>query len=72
VDERTNELENRVDRLENNPSCNIDISDNDDFTDLKAVVEELASKMEDLEASPVDADDDDFQDAVRSVIRNHI
>lgn len=51
----------------------MDISDNDDFTDLKSVVEDLVSRVEDFETNgTIDADDDNFQDAVRSVIRNHI
>ena len=51
----------------------MDISDNDDFTDLKSVVEDLVSRVEDFETNgTIDADDSDFADAVRSVIRNHI
>jgi hypothetical protein len=36
------------------------------------MVEELKDQVESLEATPIDADDSDFADAVRSVIRNHI
>lgn len=74
-EEKFNEIDSRLDHLENddNPSCNVDISDNDDFTDLKSVVEDLVSRVEDFETNgTIDADDSDFQDAVRSVIRNHI
>lgn len=73
-EQKFNEIDTRLDHIENDddPSCNVDISDNDDFTDLKSVVEELKEQVEALEATPVDADNDDFQDAVRSVIRNHI
>jgi polyhydroxyalkanoate synthesis regulator phasin len=73
-EETFNKIDTRLDHIENddNPSCNVDISDNDDFTDLKSMVEELKDQVEALEATPVDADDSDFQDAVRSVIRNHI
>ena len=73
-EETFNKIDTRLDHIENddNPSCNVDISDNDDFTDLKAEVESLKEQVEALEATPVDADNDDFQDAVRSVIRNHI
>jgi polyhydroxyalkanoate synthesis regulator phasin len=75
TDEKFNDLGSQVSRLEeklDDPTCNVDISDNDDFTDLKAEVESLKEQVESLEATPVDADNDDFQDAVRSVIRNHI
>ena len=73
-EEKFDQIDSRLDHIENddNPSCNVDISDNDDFTDLKSVVEELKDQVESLEATPVDADDSDFADAVRSVIRNHI
>ena len=88
-EQKFNEIDTRLDHIENddNPSCNVDISDNDDFTDLKSTVDDLASKLEDFESTvddlnnkietlesngTVDADDDNFQDAVRSVIRNHI
>ena len=73
-EETFNKIDTRLDHIENddNPSCNVDISDNDDFTDLKSMVEELKDQVESLEATPVDADDSDFADAVRSVIRNHI
>ena len=73
-EEKFDQIDTRLDHIENddNPSCNVDISDNDDFTDLKSMVEELKDQVESLEATPVDADDSDFADAVRSVIRNHI
>ena len=51
---------------------NTHLSDNSEFQDLQRDVERLQEKLEELEATPVDADNDDFQDAVRSVIRNHI
>ena len=51
---------------------NINLSDNSEFSDLEAQVSRLDEKLDELEATPVDADNDDFQDAVRSVIRNHI
>jgi hypothetical protein len=74
-DQKFNEIDTRLDHIENddNPSCNVDISDNDDFTDLKSVVDDLVSRVEDFETNgTIDADDSDFADAVRSVIRNHI
>jgi hypothetical protein len=74
-EQKFNEIDTRLDHIENDdgPSCNVDISDNDDFTDLKSVVEDLVSRVEDFETNgTIDADDSDFQDAVRSVIRNHI
>jgi polyhydroxyalkanoate synthesis regulator phasin len=51
---------------------NTNLSDNSEFQDLQRDVERLQEKLDELEATPVDADDSDFQDAVRSVIRNHI
>jgi hypothetical protein len=74
-EETFSKIDTRLDHIENddNPSCNVDISDNDDFTDLKSVVEDLVSRVEDFETNgTIDADDSDFADAVRSVIRNHI
>ena len=74
-EQKFDQIDTRLDHIENddNPSCNVDISDNDDFTDLKSVVEDLVSRVEDFETNgTIDADDSDFADAVRSVIRNHI
>ena len=51
---------------------NTNLSDNSEFSDLERQVSALEEKLDELEATPVDADDSDFQDAVRSVIRNHI
>jgi predicted nuclease with TOPRIM domain len=51
---------------------NTNLSDNSEFSDLERQVSSLEEKLDELEATPVDADDSDFQDAVRSVIRNHI
>ena len=51
---------------------NINLSDNSEFSDLERQVSALEEKLDELEATPVDADNEDFQDAVRSVIRNHI
>lgn len=51
---------------------NIRLSDNSEFDTLDNQVSRLEERLDELEATPVDADNDDFQDAVRSVIRNHI
>lgn len=74
-EQKFEQIDTRLDHIESedNPTCNVDISDNDDFTDLKSVVEDLVSRVEDFETNgTIDADDSDFADAVRSVIRNHI
>lgn len=89
VDDTISDLSRRLDRVESDTTCNVDISDNDDFTDLKSRVEALEEiDVDDLQSSvstleervgeleengtTVDADNSNFQDAVRSVIRNHI
>jgi predicted nuclease with TOPRIM domain len=51
---------------------NTNLSDNSEFQDLQREVESLQEKVEELDPAVIDADDSDFQDAVRSVIRNHI
>lgn len=51
---------------------NTNLSDNSEFCDLQREVESLQEKVEELDPAVIDADDSDFQDAVRSVIRNHI
>jgi polyhydroxyalkanoate synthesis regulator phasin len=51
---------------------NTNLSDNSEFQDLQREVENLQEKVEELDPAVIDADDSDFQDAVRSVIRNHI
>ena len=51
---------------------NICLSDLSEFQDLQRDVESMQEKIEEVEAAVIDADDSDFQDAVRSVIRNHI
>jgi hypothetical protein len=73
-DDTLNDLTRRVDRIESDTTANVDISDNDDFTDLVSRVDQLEEKVGELEEAEntVDADSSDFQDAVRSVIRNHI
>ena len=74
---RLDDIERDIRTLEykvNETTTDVDISDNDDFTDLASRVATLEERVEELEekSTPVDADDSDFQDAVRSVIRNHI
>jgi len=73
-DDTLNDLTRRLDRIETDTTCNVDISDNDDFTDLVSRVDQLEEKVGELEESEttVDADNSNFQDAVCSVIRNHI
>jgi len=73
-DDTLNDIVRRLDRIETDATCNVDISDNDDFTDLAARVDQLEEKVGELEESEttVDADNSNFQDAVCSVIRNHI
>ena len=51
---------------------NFDICQLSDFTDLQRDVERLQERVEELDPAVIDADNSDFQDAVRSVIRNHI
>lgn len=51
---------------------NIRLSDNTDFVDLEHKVDRLDEKIEELDITPVDADNSDFSDAVCSVIRNSI
>lgn len=48
--------------------------DDIDFDELNGQISTLEEKVGELEenSSPVDADNGDFQEAVRSVIRNHI
>ena len=60
LDSRFDELESKVDDL--------------DLEDLQSSVSTLEERVGELEenGTPVDADNDNFQDAVRSVIRNHI
>jgi len=74
VDDILSDITRRLDRVESDTTANVDISDNDDFTDLVSRVDQLEEKVGELEEAEttVDADNDNFQDAVRSVIRNHI
>ena len=51
---------------------NTNLSDNSEFQDLQREVESLQEKVEELDPAVIDADDSDFADAVRSVIRNNI
>jgi predicted nuclease with TOPRIM domain len=48
------------------------LSDNSEFQDLQREVESLQEKVEELDPAVIDPSDDNFCDAVRSVIRNHI
>lgn len=52
----------------------IDLDEFKEFRSMADKVDEIETKVDELECNgtPVDADDGDFQEAVRSVIRNHI
>ena len=60
IDGRADDLESKLDDL--------------DLEELQGQVSTLEEKVGELEenSTPIDADDGDFQEAVRSVIRNHI
>jgi len=52
VDDTLSDLSRRLDRVESDTTCNVDISDNDDFTDLKSRVEALEEiDVDDLQSS---------------------
>jgi polyhydroxyalkanoate synthesis regulator phasin len=70
--ERSSEVREVIRDLITDTIDNTNLSDHSEFHDLQRDVETLQEKIEELEATPVDADDSDFADAVRSVIRNHI
>lgn len=52
----------------------IDLDEFKEFRSMADKVDEIETKVDEIECNgtPVDADDGDFQEAVRSVIRNHI
>ena len=66
------EVRESIRDIVNDTVDNISLGDNSEFNTLEMRVDRLEEKLDDLEATPVDADNDEFQDAVRSVIRNHI
>ena len=71
-DEHLDGIDRKLERLEQSTT---DISDNDDFSDLKSEVESLKEQVEELEGNSttkIDSDDTDFADAVRQVIRDNI
>ena len=71
-DEHLDGIDRKLERLEQSTS---DISDNEDFSDLKSEVESLKEQVEELEGNSttkIDSDDTDFADAVRQVIRDNI
>lgn len=71
-DEHLDGIDRKLERLE---QSTIDISDNDDFSDLRSEVESLKEQVEELEGNSttkIDSDDTDFADAVRQVIRDNI
>ena len=51
---------------------NLCLSDLSEFQDLQRDVESLQEKVAELDPAVIDADDSDFADAVREVIRNNI
>lgn len=78
-DEHLDGIDRKLTRLEND---HFDISDNDDFTELKSEVESLREQLEETvgqieelernNTTKIDSDDTDFADAVRKVIRDNI
>jgi predicted nucleic acid-binding Zn-ribbon protein len=71
-DEHLDGIDRKLERLEQSTT---DISDNEDFSDLKSEVESLKEQVEELEGNSttkIDSDDTDFADAVRQVIRDNI
>ena len=69
-DEHLDGIDRKLERLEQSTS---DISDHDAFIELRSEVEALTEKLDEMDVTTkIDADDSDFQDAVCSVIRNHI
>ena len=78
-DEHLDGIDRKITRLEND---HFDISDNDDFTELKSEVESLKEQLEEAvgqveelernNTTKIDSDDTDFADAVRQVIRDNI
>lgn len=78
-DEHLDGIDRKLTRLEND---HFDISDNDDFTELKSEVESLKEQLEEAvgqveelernNTTKIDSDDTDFADAVRQVIRDNI
>ena len=70
--ERSSEVREVIRDLITDTIDNTNLSDNSEFQDLQREVETLQEKVEELDPAVIDADDSDFADAVRSVIRNHI
>ena len=78
IDPRLTDIERDIRSLErqiNETTSDVDISDNDDFTDLVSRVSTLEEKVGELEenaGTKIDSDDSDFSDAVLQVLRNTI
>ena len=71
-DEHLDGITRKLEKLERNTT---DLTDNEDFSDLKSEVESLKEQVEELESNSttkIDSDDTDFADAVRQVIRDNI
>jgi polyhydroxyalkanoate synthesis regulator phasin len=67
ISRKVDELDSKFDDLE----AKVDDLDLDDLQSSVSTLEERVGELEE-NGTPVDADNDNFQDAVRSVIRNHI
>ena len=78
VDSRLSDVERDIRTLErqaNETTADVDLTDNDDFTDIKSRVSTLEERVAELEENAgikIDADDSDFSDAVLQVLRNTI
>ena len=67
ISRKVDELDSKFDDLE----AKVDDLDLDELQGQVSTLDEKVGELEE-NSTPIDADDGDFQDAVRSVIRNHI
>jgi outer membrane murein-binding lipoprotein Lpp len=68
ISRKVDELDGKFDDLESK----VDDLDLDELQGSVATLDEKVGELEENRGTEVDADDSDFQDAVRAVIRNHI